>query len=169
MTRVVFIHPDLGIGGAERAMVDSALALKSSGSNVEFFTAHHDKKHCFTETRDGTFKVTVAGDWIPRSMFNLGHAVFAYIRMLYTTLIWIIFGEKADLVICDQISACIPLLKWFSKSKILFYCHFPDKLLAKRQSRLRKIYRYPIDWLEEKTTGMADTVVVNSRFTGKAP
>lgn len=47
MVRVLFIHPDLGIGGAERLVVDAALALKSKGKVVSFLTAHHDKKHCF--------------------------------------------------------------------------------------------------------------------------
>ena len=45
--KVVFIHPDLGIGGAERLVVDAALALKSKGHNVSFVTGHHDRKHCF--------------------------------------------------------------------------------------------------------------------------
>ena len=43
----VFLHPDLGIGGAERAMIDAALSLKSNGHSVEFVTSHHDKAHCF--------------------------------------------------------------------------------------------------------------------------
>ena len=29
MVRVVFLHPDLGIGGAERLIVDCSLALQS--------------------------------------------------------------------------------------------------------------------------------------------
>ena len=59
MVRVVFVHPDLGIGGAERAVVDAALALKSRGHSVTFLTAHHDSSHCFQETRDGTLKASV--------------------------------------------------------------------------------------------------------------
>ena len=57
MVKVAFLHPDLGIGGAERAVLDAGLALKSKGHSVEFFTAHHDPKHCFQETKDGTFQV----------------------------------------------------------------------------------------------------------------
>lgn len=34
-------------------------------------------------------------------------------------------------------------------------------------SLIKKVYRAPIDWLEEKTTGMADCVLVNSNFTAK--
>jgi len=45
--QLVFVHPDLGIGGAERLVVDAALALKSKGHRVSFITGHHDRKHCF--------------------------------------------------------------------------------------------------------------------------
>lgn len=48
---------------------------------------------------------------------------------------------------------------------MLFYCHFPDQLLTARRSFLKRVYRAPLDWLEETTTGMADRVLVNSRFT----
>ncbi|KAJ3064192.1 Alpha-1,3-mannosyltransferase-like protein [Quaeritorhiza haematococci] len=54
---------------------------------------------------------------------------------------------------------------WFLGVQILFYCHFPDKLLATRTSLLRRIYRFPIDFLEEITTNMAHEIVVNSKFT----
>jgi alpha-1,3/alpha-1,6-mannosyltransferase len=35
MARVVFLHPDLGIGGAERLVVDAALALQTKGHQVK--------------------------------------------------------------------------------------------------------------------------------------
>ena len=38
--------------------------------------------------------------------------------------------------------------------QVIFYCHFPDLLLAKHTSLLRRVYRKPIDWIEEKTTGL---------------
>lgn len=50
---VAFLHPDLGIGGAERLVVDAAIALQERGHKVYFVTAHHDPKHCFPETSDG--------------------------------------------------------------------------------------------------------------------
>ena len=37
---------------------------------------------------------------------------------------------------------------------MLFYCHFPDMLLATRSSKLRVAYRAPLDALEQRTTGM---------------
>lgn len=38
--------------------------------------------------------------------------------------------------------------------QVLFYCHYPDKLLCtERRSLLKRLYRAPLDWLEEATTG----------------
>jgi alpha-1,3/alpha-1,6-mannosyltransferase len=61
---------------------------------------------------------------------------------------------------------------------VVFYCHFPDKLLAngefveggelKTKNRLLKsIYRYPMDLLEEVTTRQADIILANSKFTAR--
>jgi alpha-1,3/alpha-1,6-mannosyltransferase len=52
---VVFFHPDLGIGGAERLVVDAAVAFKSRGYRVVIFTNHCDPSHCFDECRDGMY------------------------------------------------------------------------------------------------------------------
>ena len=66
MVRVVFLHPDLGIGGAERLVVDAALALRDKSHDVHIVTCHHDESHCFEETRNGSLQVTSVGDWLPR-------------------------------------------------------------------------------------------------------
>lgn len=166
MVRLVFIHPDLGIGGAERAVVDAAMALKSRGHSVIMMTSHFDTKHCFEETRDGSLEVIAAGDWLPRTIFGYFYLVCAIIRILYLSLYLMFFsGIKYDVIYCDQLSACIPLLKLRKSTKVLFYCHFPDLLLSKRTNRLKKLYRKPLDWIEETTTGQADVVLVNSHFT----
>jgi len=168
---VVFLHPDLGIGGAERLVVDAAVALKTKGHSVRILTAHHDPAHCFEETRDGTLEVTCVGDWLPRSFFGYCYALCAYVRMIYAAL-YLVFVASDDLacdvVFCDQVSACIPFLKVGPNrpDKIVFYCHFPDQLLTERTTALKKLYRAPLDKFEEVTTGMADVVLVNSKFTG---
>ncbi|XP_068092588.1 alpha-1,3/1,6-mannosyltransferase ALG2 [Hyperolius riggenbachi] len=166
---VLFIHPDLGIGGAERLVVDAALALKSCGCKVQVWTAHYDVNHCFSETLDSGIPIQCCGDWLPRSIFGKCLALCAYIRMIFLAF-YIVFlsGEQFDVVFCDQVSACIPVFKLArNKKPVLFYCHFPDQLLTQRISLIKKIYRAPIDWLEETTTGMADCIVVNSQFTAK--
>lgn len=61
--RVAIVHPDLGLGGAERLIVDAAAALVKRSNSVTVFTARHDKTRCFEETIDGTFQVCVHGDW----------------------------------------------------------------------------------------------------------
>lgn len=167
MVRVAFVHPDLGIGGAERLVVDAGLALKSRGHEVHFFTSHHDKSHCFEETKNGSLQVTAVGDWLPRHCFGYFYAFWAYVRMIYVSIYLVFFSSwRMDVVFCDQVSVCIPFLK-LSKARIVFYCHFPDLLLTQRKSFLKKLYRAPLDWLEELTTGMADSVLVNSNFTAE--
>ncbi|KAM6170044.1 alpha-1,3/1,6-mannosyltransferase ALG2 [Rhynchocyon petersi] len=164
---VLFLHPDLGVGGAERLVLDAALALRARGCDVQIWTAHYDPGHCFAESRE--LPVHCAGDWLPRGLGwgGRGAALCAYLRMVYLALyVLLLSGSEFDVVVCDQVSACIPVLRLARRrKKILFYCHFPDLLLTKRDSFLKRLYRAPLDWIEEYTTGMADCIMVNSRFT----
>jgi alpha-1,3/alpha-1,6-mannosyltransferase len=50
---IVFIHPDLGIGGAERLIIDAAVGLQELGHKITIFTSHCDPTHCFDEAKDG--------------------------------------------------------------------------------------------------------------------
>eukprot|EP00122_Pirum_gemmata_P003334 Pgem_evm1s3013 len=112
----------------------------------------------------GTLPVFVHGDWLPRHIFSKCFALCAYFRSIYLCCV-LLFCEDFDFFFCDQISVSNPLLR-LTSSALIFYCHFPDQLLTQRKSVLKKLYRYPLDWLEEKTTSVADIVLVNSRFTG---
>ena len=56
---VVLFHPDLGIGGAERLIIDAAVGLQELGHKVIIFTSHCDPQHCFEEARDGTFQHSI--------------------------------------------------------------------------------------------------------------
>jgi glycosyltransferase involved in cell wall biosynthesis len=165
--KVAFVHPDLGIGGAENLVVNAAVALQKKGHEITMYTAHHDKSHCFPETTgDGVLAagVVVYGDWLPRHIFLRLHVAFAIIRMIYVSIIVVFFGDH-DVIFVDQVSHCIPILR-LSGKPVLFYCHYPDKLLCtERSSALKRLYRAPVDWLEEKTTEAADKIVVNSKFT----
>lgn len=75
--------------------------------------------------------------------------------------------------VVDQQSVCVPLLRALGGTRVVFYCHFPDKLLSggweiratagggqdvyRRNGGVgevvRRVYRWPIDALEEWTTG----------------
>ncbi|KAL2944539.1 Alpha-1 3/1 6-mannosyltransferase ALG2 [Bienertia sinuspersici] len=117
------------------------------------------------ESIKGVFPVTVYGDFLPRHIFYRLHAVCAYIRCIFVALCVLLMWPSFDVILADQVSIVIPVLKLKSSMKVVFYCHFPDLLLAKHTTLLRKIYRKPIDFIEERTTGMADLVLVNSKFT----
>lgn len=162
---VVFLHPDLGIGGAERLVVDAAIAMKESGHSVQFITNHHSTSHCFDETKDGTLPVMVVGDWLPRTILGKCYALCSYLRMIYAAMYLTFFSSiNPDIIFVDQISVCIPVLNWLP-CKVIFYCHYPDQLLASHDNTLKRYYRLPLDWVEEKTTGCADVILVNSYFT----
>ena len=108
------------------------------------------------------------GDWIPRSFHGSFYLLFAAIRSIYLALYLLVIGFGCDVIIADQITFHLPLLKLCSKNGILFYCHFPDKFLApKREGFLRRgLYRGALDWAEEKCLALgAEVIVVNSRFT----
>lgn len=49
--KVTFIHPNLGIGGAERLILDAAIAMKINGHEVEIVTNHYREDHCFEESK----------------------------------------------------------------------------------------------------------------------
>lgn len=165
--KIALIHPDLGIGGAERLMVDAALGLQQQGNDVKIFTSHCDPTHCFEEVKDGTLKYQVFGDHLPTNLKGKFFIVCSNLRQLY--LVWKLYisGQlhNYDIFIVDQLSTCVPLIHRLTDAKILFYCHFPDQLLAKRTSLWKKVYRIPFDLLEQFTISAADEIVVNSKFT----
>lgn len=85
-----------------------------------------------------------------------------------------LYNLRPDVFIVDQLSACVPLLRWLypKRQRTLFYCHFPDQLLAKRDGRgvlglVKKAYRWPFDWFEGWSMDTSDRIVVNSEFTRK--
>ncbi|KAG0699001.1 mannosyltransferase [Suillus ampliporus] len=176
--RIAFIHPDLGIGGAERLVVDAALGLQSLGHSVDIYTSHHDPNHCFDETRDGRLRVHHVIPPLPRSIQGKLHIMFAHARQLHLTMhLMRTSAHQYDVFFVDQLSTCIPFLRMFCGKRVVFYCHFPDKLLAngafvegrrkKNVSILKSIYRFPMDWLEELTTRQADIILANSNFTAR--
>ncbi|ESK95858.1 glycosyltransferase family 4 protein [Moniliophthora roreri MCA 2997] len=186
--RIAFLHPDLGIGGAERLVVDAALGLQNLGHEVHIYTSHHDPSHCFEETRDGTLKVHAIHSPIPRAIQGRFHILLAHLRQLHLTTHILSRSEAPyDVYFVDQLSTCVPFLRILGKARVVFYCHFPDKLLAngelveekggrdgevrfrmkKKGSLLKRAYRYPMDWLEEITTRHADRILANSKFTSR--
>ncbi|KAF7521185.1 hypothetical protein G7054_g12523 [Neopestalotiopsis clavispora] len=169
---IVFLHPDLGIGGAERLVVDAAVGLQNRGHKVVVFTSHCDPSHCFDEARDGTLNVRVRGNTIiPSSILGRFSILCAILRQLHL-IVQIYFSSELqeispDAFFIDQLSAGLPLLQYlYPRGRIFFYCHFPDLLLAQgRQKWWKRVYRLPFDWLEQWSMSFADAIAVNSNFT----
>ncbi|KAJ8468837.1 hypothetical protein ONZ45_g17100 [Pleurotus djamor] len=177
--RIAFLHPDLGIGGAERLVVDAAIGLQNLGHSVDVYTSYHDPSHSFEETKDGTLKVHYVVPPFPRSINGKFHILFAHARQLHLTLHLLLrTGPAYDVYFVDQLSTCIPFLRTLGRTRVVFYCHFPDKLLANGEfsegkliktkgGLLKRLYRIPMDWLEEVTTRQADIILANSKFTSR--
>ncbi|KAF3644805.1 putative beta-1,3-galactosyltransferase 14-like [Capsicum annuum] len=134
---VAIIHPDLGIGGAERLIVDAAMELASLGHKVHIFTSHHDKNRCFEETLSGQKSYSLNSSHAPLCPY------LTDVNARYTLV---------------RSGLCC-----HSSIEVKEVCK--DLLLAQHTTILRRIYRKPIDFIEEITTGMADLILVNSKFT----
>jgi alpha-1,3/alpha-1,6-mannosyltransferase len=163
--RIGFVHPQLGVGGAERLVLDAASCLQQAGHRVTIVTSHLDREHCFERARDGSLDVRAYGDFLPLQIAgrllapcNIGRACYAASRLALSR-------DRFDVIFADVVSQSIPILRLMTRARIIFYCHFPDQLLAPQRGGLYRWYRAPIDWSERVTTGMADRVLANSRFT----
>ena len=190
--RVAFVHPDLGLGGAERLIVDAACALVRRHHEVWIFTPYFDPHRCFSECTPASssvssptppshrvtytassFFIQRAGGLWPRTILNKAQAICTYIRCCLAALAVVakhMFTDaKFDVAFVDSVSACVPILQ-LCGIPVLFYCHYPDTLLqrAAKPSLLRRVYRAPVDALEKYTTRGANAIAVNSEFTARA-
>eukprot|EP01039_Chlorochromonas_danica_P002367 gene2367-2599_t len=166
--KVLMLHLDLGIGGAENLVVQVASSLQDLGCSVTILTSHHDINHCFEETKpNGKLgsAVHVYGDWLPRHFLGRFTAFFAILRMLLLAVVVVLWYSSYDVVFIDGVAAPIPLLTRFGQ-KVVYYCHFPDLLLCTdRSSQLKQLYRLVMDRLEAHATACASLILVNSEFT----
>ena len=137
----------------------------------------------------GTLKTHVLGDSLPRSIFQSLHIILAILRQLHLTFALLLSLSplvpeslqpipklgQFDVFFVDQLSVCVPLLRWVLQTRVVFYCHFPDKLLSggwdvsvegteaagrpqKKEAVglkevLKGLYRIPVDTVEEFSTG----------------
>ena len=157
--KLIFVHPNLGLGGAEQLIIQLAHGMQLRGHEIIIFTNYFNPDRCFDECK--SLKIIQKYN-LPNSIFNHGHVLFAWLKFLLLS-IYIYFYESCDGFVVDQISIANPLLQ--SKAPVYFYCHYPDLLLTGRNTLLKSIYRFPFDVLEKWTTNLAKVVFVNSNYT----
>ena len=203
---VVFIHLDLGIGGAESLVLNLAKAtlheniadndsaasqpfcsISKPFGSISIYTTHCSPTHCYDEVKppNGPLAsyVHVCGSWIPRNLYLGGTALCSAIRMLYLTYRAMKDNPHANVFVIDVLPTGVPYLVEYCNTMagVLFYCHFPDKLLTRdtvngetgtdevqSTSTLRKLkqfYRWVMDSIEEWSMAYSDLIVVNSKFT----
>lgn len=164
--KVTFIHPDLGIGGAERLILDVAIALSRQNVQVSFVTNHFNEDHAFEELKQKQFPVHVIGSWLPHGIFGRFQAFCAYMKMIYLSIIYVCFlcKDKPDLYFVDQIPIANLCIKLFG-GKVIYYCHHPDLLASSHDSIMKRMYRAPIDWLEMFGVSKSNVLLVNSEYT----
>jgi alpha-1,3/alpha-1,6-mannosyltransferase len=162
--KIALLHPELGLGGAERLMVDAAVALQARGHAVTLFAAQHDRDRCFDETRDGTLDVRAHAGHLPLQIGGRLRAPVAIARMRAVVRAAQRAGPH-DVVFCDTVPHVVPFARRHLRAPVAFYCHFPDQLLARARRGWYRWYRWPLDRWEENATASADRLLVNSEFT----
>ncbi|KAK6035060.1 deoxyribose-phosphate aldolase [Cooperia oncophora] len=153
--RVTFLHPDLGIGGAERLVVDAAVALQNKGHQVKIVTSQFDPNHAFKETKE--LDITVI-QWFPRMIFGCMWAFMPpYVRMCLAA-IYVSLYVDSDVIICVSGFNSTAVFITGIFASIFYTVTFPDMLPLRTppESFLKSVYRYFLDSIEEFSTGLAD-------------
>jgi alpha-1,3/alpha-1,6-mannosyltransferase len=163
--RIALVHPALGLGGAERLMVNAALALQARGHRVRLHVAEHDPTRSFAATRDGRLAVRVCARPLPAELAGRLRLPLAVARLVAAARTALADGEALDALICDTVAQALPLLRRRTAAPILFYGHYPDALLTPPRRGWYRWYRLPLDRWEQLGLETADRLLVNSRFT----
>lgn len=167
--RISILHPDLGLGGAERLVLDAAAELQARGHRVTVFTGALDRQRAFEEALDGSVDVRVVGTRVPLHFGGRARIVAAMATAAACARAIVADGDPPDIVLCDVVPHLIPFVRRrLPRASVVYYCHYPDHLLTGARRGVYRWYRAVFDWLEARGVEQADAVLVNSRFTADA-
>jgi alpha-1,3/alpha-1,6-mannosyltransferase len=161
---VAFVRPGLGIGGAERLVVDAALELGARGHAVTLYVGDRQEAQ-LDEVRAGLVRVVSVGRFLPAQVAQRLRAPAAIARAAWAARALARSAPPPDVVVVDLVPHVIPRVRRLVQAPVACYCHFPDLLLAPRRKGLYALYRAPLDRMEAAGLAAADRVLVNSRFT----
>lgn len=173
---IVFIHLDLGIGGAEQLILQLAKATYDINDyTFDIVTTRCDPNHCFELVKPTTGilypYLKVWGQYIPHTITGKMKALLSTTRLLYISYCVCryhdIVKKEPDIIVLDVLSTPLPLLRILlpPTTSLLFYCHYPDQLLVTTSQSKKSWYRTILDIMETKSMNYSDVTVVNSKFT----
>ena len=127
--RAVFVRPRLDVSGPDRLTVDAVVALQDRGWKAEVAVNFFNPEWAQPEVTAGRVGVTAFGG-VPHWLAG-GNA--RALRALVNQ--WMLLrrlrrrGPAPDLVVCDILPhVASTIRRWFPKTAVLVYCHFPDRL-----------------------------------------
>ena len=163
--RIAFLRPRLGIGGAERFIVDAAHELIAKGHHVAFHVPVAAGSQEFQDV-PAAMPFYRNGAWLPEQVGGRLRLPCAIARTLAAARGLASVRPAYDVVISDVLPHVLPWLKRRSPAGLLYFGHFPDVRLTRtpRHGWYAR-YRAPFDRWESEGLAAADSIVVNSRFT----
>jgi alpha-1,3/alpha-1,6-mannosyltransferase len=166
--RIAFLRPRLGIGGAERLVVDAAHELIGKGHDVAFHVPVAAGALAFDDIPAG-MPFHRAGAWVPEHVGGRLRLPFAIARTLTAARSLVSTRPGYDVIICDVVPHVIPWLKRRTSARLLYFGHFPDLPLTRTpRDDWYGWYRGPLDRWQSRGLAAADRILVNSRFTASA-
>lgn len=162
--KVAFLHPDLGLGGAERWLLDTALGLRDHGHRVVIHTRVRPGQRVFEAMLDGRLEVRLTHG-VPDQLAGRLRAPLAVLHMAHMARAMARDRMRPDVVVVDLVAHVVPLIRRLLPAPVVYYCHFPDRRLAPRTRGFYRPYRWLMDRFERRGFAAADLLLANSRHT----
>jgi alpha-1,3/alpha-1,6-mannosyltransferase len=148
-------------------VVDAAAELQRRGCRVRVVVPDLGPQQ-FAEVESGRIGVSVEPTVLPESIRGGARAPLAVLRTLGAARALRRPDMSPDVVFCDVVPHVIPVVRRLTRAPVIYYCHYPDQLLARDSARSPvwyRLYRRPINALERVGSRLADCVLVNSEYT----